>query len=273
MTFGTKEGRSEVLYTLVGTATIMTIIEIAAAYLLVFPETAMAIDLGLKSLPKTATTYNIERIGLIEARQIIATARAREKQSCTGVVNKHSYVFAGSLVTMLIMLTFALRSNYYARLQQPIRGYMSPPLQAALLTVVCLVPFQGLFYYISKYLFLYADPFPMLAPVVLGACTGVTPESVQMAKSRVTTAVRDDYVSVQNVEKEVVKKSREALLELQDSEIAQRQDVQALKAAAAEALGGEAAAAVQEDVRELAGALPLRKNVLAGGPTIASLLK
>ena len=80
MTFGTKEGRSEVLYTLVGTATIMTIIEIAAAYLLVFPETAMAIDLGLKSLPKTATTYNIERIGLIEARQIIATARAREKQ-------------------------------------------------------------------------------------------------------------------------------------------------------------------------------------------------
>ena len=87
---------------------------------------------------------------------------------------------------------------------------------------------------------------------------------------RVTAAVTDDYVSVQNVE-EVVKKSREALLELQD--LKSRSDrTQALKAAAAEASAARRRRRCKRtSVSSLA--LCLSKNVLAGGPTIASLLK
>ena len=192
MMFGEQKGRAEVYYTLIATATIMTILEVVAAYVLFFPETRAAIDKGMKKIPKSDEGLRTEQLGLQEVRQIIKTARERERLNCKVVINAHSYAFAFALIAALTGLTLVARAHY---LQMNLRvgSAVSPPLRASLLTVACLVPFQALFYYMSKYKWEYRNPFPMLAPIVLRSCAGVTPDTILLAKAELGIALTDDY--------------------------------------------------------------------------------
>lgn len=192
MSLGDQQGRAEVYYTLIATATIMTVLEVVAAYVLFFPETRAAIEKGMKKIPKSSGAMRTEQLGLGELRQIIKTARERERLNCKLVLNAHSYAFAFALIVALTGLTLAVRAHYLS-VAVPVPSGVSPPLHASFLTVACLVPFQALFFYMSKYKWEYQNPFPMLAPIVLRSCAGVTPDTVLHAKAELGIALTDDY--------------------------------------------------------------------------------
>lgn len=212
--FGDALGKAEVFYSLFTTATIMTILEVVAAYVLFFPETRQAIERQVARIPGSPEDLlKTQELALAEGREVIATARAREAELCTGIINMHSYLFATVLIFVLVIVSLLLRRNYMrerAAAGKPPDGYVSSPLLASLLTVSCLVPFQGLFYYISMYEWSYHDPFPILAPIVMKNCAGVTPRTLAESKGRVARAVEQDYASLAREEESASQQTTEA---------------------------------------------------------------
>ena len=173
MMFGEQKGRTEVYYTLIATATIMTILEVVAAYVLFFPETRGhrqgdeedseerrgPADRAARSAGGPADHQNGSRAGAPQLQgrdqRPLVRLRLRADRRADGA-------HAGR--------ARALPAN------EPEGGVRRlPPLRASLLTVACLVPFQALFYYMSKYKWEYRNPFPMLAPIVLRSCAGSPP--------------------------------------------------------------------------------------------------
>lgn len=267
--FGDASGQSEVLYGLVTTATVMTIIEIMAAFQLVFPETKRAIDKGIASIPEKRPRFELARLGLLEARQVIATARSREEQSYKNTINRHSYFFAGGLIVLLVLLTFALRKNYLMHQAQNGTSRISNPVKAAGLTVVSLLPFQVLFYFMSKNFWLFQDPFPMFAPIVYESCSGVTPESLELAKAKVAFLAAKDAAkadALTDLDRLVGTQARRILLEGKDLKGALANVVSEITNAAISELD-----ATKVDVRDLVADLRPRPQLQSGGPTMASL--
>ena len=132
-----------VLFSLVLTATVMTIFEIGFAYLVIFPGTA-AIKYGISKLPITIDSHDdfdyLKDAALDEVQAIIRTGRVRER-ALIEKINRHTKIFASFLIGTLIGILAVLRMLIARHEKMTMAPYM-----LASITVTALIMFQLAFY-------------------------------------------------------------------------------------------------------------------------------
>lgn len=140
----------KILFSLVITATIMTIFEIIFAYLIVFPSLKPVINSAISNLPKADTLDDsniqyLRDVVLLEVQAFVRTGRDREKR-LVEKINLHTKIFASFLVGFMVFLTVALRTKIIHR-----ENTMSfAPYVLAGITVSVLITFQLAFYVMTN---------------------------------------------------------------------------------------------------------------------------
>ena len=132
-----------VLFSLVLTATVMTIFEISFAYVVIFPGMT-AMRNGISKLPVAMDSHDefdyVKDAALDEVQAIIRTGRVRER-ALIEKNNRHTKVFASFLIGTLIGILAVLRMLIARHEKMTIAPYL-----LAGITVTALVAFQLSFY-------------------------------------------------------------------------------------------------------------------------------
>lgn len=130
----------ETAYGVLLTATIMTICEIAFAYMVAFPGILNRVNKTFEQ-KNTFQVDSTETIFVSEIKALLKTQEARER-ILLDKINLHSQVFAAILVTILVLCTMRFRSAVHlCGGELSYKCYMM-----TMLTVFILLLFQGGFY-------------------------------------------------------------------------------------------------------------------------------
>lgn len=199
----------ETTYSLFLTATCMTIFEVVFAYVIAFPGILGSVTRGLESVPVTVyddAPSDSERYAREEMEAFVSAVTARER----GYLNKlnlHSKVFAGMLITTLILCTVRFR---VAIIDSERRGPLWISLKLAMTTVGILVLFQVCFFFManagarppflkSMPTWKFDNPSSLLPAVVKTTCAGQPPTEMDELFYQVKADL-EEYFSQQYVE-------------------------------------------------------------------------